>query len=557
MPRSTLVLAPLLLGLLAAAPAMAATGPWQENDASSVRLVSPWGAAPREGELVLGLEFRLAPGWHVYWKNSGSAGYPPSIDLSPTPALGEAEILWPAPERYDLRGGLVAFGYHDHVIYPVRTTIAAGPEAGEVLEIAADVDYVVCEEDCIPYSYRLTLTQPLAGEGAEPVPAEEDRALLASYEERVPAAVEALPGVTSTGRLDLSASESPRLLVTLEGVPAGPEPQIFFEPQELFEVGRPEVAQSGPDGVSFVVPLTPRQAGEPIEQAELAWTMTGLADPPAVEARRTVSAGAGMPEGVRTDGGPAAGTGWLWTILGGLLLHLSPALLAVLVAQVLAWRQLAAVRVRRRALATALGVVAGMAGVAGVARVLDLPLAWGLQFQEPAWMAFLAVVALLLALNLWGLLDLPLSPKTGGGLLAGVVVALLALPWNLPYLDEALAATPVPWALSALTLGLALPYLLLAALPAVVAHPGGSNPAASTRLRQALGFAAAVAMLWLLYLLTRRLPAEGLAVLELGLVGLGLLAWWHRVARARWLSVALGLALLLLAALLPWLSAPA
>ena len=29
----------------------------------------------------LGLHFKLAKGWHIYWKNPGAAGEPPQLDL--------------------------------------------------------------------------------------------------------------------------------------------------------------------------------------------------------------------------------------------------------------------------------------------------------------------------------------------------------------------------------------------------------------------------------------------------------------------------------------------
>jgi DsbC/DsbD-like thiol-disulfide interchange protein len=65
--------------VLVALPARsdAEAGPWSEQREARVRLVSRWAEAPTGGDPALGLEFALAPGWHVYWKNAGDAGYPP------------------------------------------------------------------------------------------------------------------------------------------------------------------------------------------------------------------------------------------------------------------------------------------------------------------------------------------------------------------------------------------------------------------------------------------------------------------------------------------------
>src|ERR1700693_3280800 len=65
--------------LTVAAPALttaAEPGPsaWFETDQGKVRLIA---AAPTTGPGAtarLGLEFRLAPGWKVYWRSPGDAG---------------------------------------------------------------------------------------------------------------------------------------------------------------------------------------------------------------------------------------------------------------------------------------------------------------------------------------------------------------------------------------------------------------------------------------------------------------------------------------------------
>ncbi|HTQ79508.1 MAG TPA: protein-disulfide reductase DsbD domain-containing protein, partial [Thermoanaerobaculia bacterium] len=136
---------------------------WAVNGPSKVRLITPWKVAPLPGETRLGIHFLLQPGWHVYWKNSGDAGYPPALTLTGSPAPASAELLWPAPHRFELPGGLVAFGYEREAVYPVRVRFIAGsPTAAMVERWQADLDYLVCQIDCIPFKSRLTVDQPLA-----------------------------------------------------------------------------------------------------------------------------------------------------------------------------------------------------------------------------------------------------------------------------------------------------------------------------------------------------------------------------------------------------------
>src|SRR3954469_11611215 len=171
--------ASLALLALAPMPAQGAASAWSVNDPSQVRLITAAKVAPNAGEMWMGLQFRLKPGWHVYWKNSGDAGYPPAVTFQPEDVLGKPEIQWPAPQRFDLPGGLVAFGYEKEVVYPIRARLqpaaAATPSPTpsptpapqspnaqpNTLKITAELDYLVCQADCIPFRYTLTLDQPV------------------------------------------------------------------------------------------------------------------------------------------------------------------------------------------------------------------------------------------------------------------------------------------------------------------------------------------------------------------------------------------------------------
>ena len=263
--RALKILLPLLLAL-AAVPltpqrATAAAGSWETNPQSSVRLISPWQVAPASpqshqgAEIRLGLHFKLAPGWHVYWKNSGDAGFPPVVVFNKAPGLESAELLWPAPERFELRGGLVAFGYADEVVYPIRGKQLPG--AADRLRLTADVDYLVCEVDCVPYRYTLTLDQPL---GPSPVPDPATSPLVDAWWSRLPVAAEALTGVTTDGVLEPGG---PALEVHLRGVQAasGASPGLFLESHEDFDTGKPELRKTD-DGVVFRVPLKAHEAGK-------------------------------------------------------------------------------------------------------------------------------------------------------------------------------------------------------------------------------------------------------------------------------------------------------
>jgi DsbC/DsbD-like thiol-disulfide interchange protein len=554
---------------LASGPIWGAAGEWSTNPQSSVRLITPWQVAPRSGELILGLQFKLAPGWHVYWKNSGDAGFPPSATFGPAGVLAEGAILWPTPHRFELPGNLVAFGYEKEVVYPARVTIHLGAllptpaapatsdtpaEASPIetnqdsLHITADLDYLVCEVDCIPYRYTLAVDQSLDG---EPAPDPETAPLIQTWLDQVPSTVADAPGVRTGAVLDASrAGETPQLEIRVLGARAqAGKTDVFLEPHDLLDAGKPRIKATA-DGVVFHLPMKPREAGKPLpERTTLAWTISNLQTPDGkplnLEAKRDVQvwtqAGAAPPDPLKA--GPAkAGPDrlprlLLWALLGGVLLNLTPTVLALLIPELLALRG-GEGSLREAAAAVASGIVGASWGIAGLSLLAQgrgLPAGWGAQLQDPALGTLLAVGSAVLALNLWGLVEIPLAPAgaragTGRHLLAGLFTAPLALAWPLPVLQEPLgyAFSRSPAAVCAvfavIGFGLALPYLLLTLAPGLLRRlpaPG----AWLERLREGLGFLAGASTLWLLYALSRQVSAEGLAFIELALLGMGLLAW--------------------------------
>ncbi|MFL6262618.1 MAG: protein-disulfide reductase DsbD domain-containing protein [Thermoanaerobaculia bacterium] len=564
-PKTALLLVAALL--LAPGRAWGVAGEWSRNPQSSVRLITPWRTAPRSGELILGLHFLLSPGWHVYWKNSGDAGFPPSVTLQPAGRLATPEILWPTPRRFELPGGLVAFGYEKEVVYPVRvelkpeapaatgatsdipaTSDAAAPPAGDVLHLTADLDYLVCQVDCVPYRYTLTVDQPL---GDRPDSDPETVLALQSWLDQVPRITRELPGVRTGAVLDASRSgETPDLEIRVLGARAqAGKADLFLESHETFDAGRPRMRATA-DGVVFHVPMKRREVNKPLPaRATLDWTVSNLVGkdgkPFNLEARREVQVWTqgGAPPDPMKEESPGKTSDrlprlLLRALLGGLLMCLTPAVLALLTAELFSLR-LPGTGVREGAAAAATGAVGGCWAVAAVAllgRRAGLPASWPDLLQEPAVGALLVVAAMLLALNLWGFLEIPLPAAaagragTGRHLLAGLFTVPLAIAWPIPLLEEPVgfAFARGPAAVAALFavigFGLAFPYLLILLAPALarrVPAPGAWLP----RLREGLGFLAGGSALWLLYALSRRVSPEGLAWIELVLLGMGLLAW--------------------------------
>jgi suppressor for copper-sensitivity B len=244
--------------------------------------------------------------------------------------------------------------------------------------------------------------------------------------------------------------------------------------------------------------------------------------------------------------------GLVWFILvgllGGLILNAMPCVLPVLSLKVFGLVKSAEggrSSVVVGGLATALGIIFSfwlLAAAAIIARSSGAAVGWGIQFQEPVFVAALAIVILLFSLNLWGLFEIRLprfagrlgssGPSEGlaGHLTTGFFATLMATPCSAPFLGTALGfaltqSTSTTFGMfTAIGVGMASPYLMLAAFPAaarILPKPGSWM----VTFRIVMGFLLAGAAVWLLYVLSGLVSAERLAFFEGALLLISLIVW--------------------------------
>ena len=85
-------------------------------------MISPVNSIGQENNLNFGLFFKLKPGWKIYWKNPGKAGYPPSIDWVKSKNIEELKILWPKPKKFEILG-MESIGYSGNIVLPIDLQI--------------------------------------------------------------------------------------------------------------------------------------------------------------------------------------------------------------------------------------------------------------------------------------------------------------------------------------------------------------------------------------------------------------------------------------------------
>ena len=556
----------LLLSVLIASPAWSApesgASAWADEGEVKIRLISSASAVDAEGNLLVGLQFAMAPGWKVYWRTPGDAGFPPQIDWSPSTNLADSEILWPWPERFFEFGGLATHGYKENLVLPVR---ARAKNALEPLSLKAAVSYVACDEICIPFQASLELNLP-AGPGS----ATEFAAIIDQFVDRIPTPPAAGGPTLETAEVIGSGADR-----QLRVVARSPEPfadlDMFVEAPRDIYVAPPEI-EVGDRGHKAVFRMAAPEGrnSEPLAGALLTLTMVDgnravlqtLAPVPATDAMTAIP-----------DLGAFAVILAI-AFLGGLVLNLMPCVLPVLSLKVLGVISLGGAdraRIASRFFAAATGILVSfliLAAATVALKTAGLSVGWGVQFQEPLFLVALVIILTLFAANLWGVFEIRL-PAWAGGLgsgsgesadslvghfASGAFATLLATPCSAPFLGTAVGfalargVIEIFAVFTALGLGMALPYLAVATFPALAGRlprPGPWMLKLKRFLALLLGFTA----LWLLTVLAAQ--AGQLAALSEGLlmvVGVGALWLFSRSPRPTRAAAGLALAAVLVLA---------
>jgi len=250
--------------------------------------------------------------------------------------------------------------------------------------------------------------------------------------------------------------------------------------------------------------------------------------------------------------------------LGGLILNVMPCVLPVLsikLASVLKVSDKSQRVIRNGFLFSALGVLTFVWMLAVLVLVLKwigVSVGWGIQFQNPIFVALMFIVVAAFAANLFGLFEIALpagiQDRLGAGsdragyaadFGTGLLAAILATPCSAPFLGTAITfalagnAVDVLVVFTALGIGLASPYVLIAARPALIERlprPGRWM----LFVRMLLGVLLLVTAAWLLFVLVgvAGWRATVLVAVSVGVLILLAMTEWSSVSLRRILMAA-------------------
>lgn len=223
-----------------------------------------------------------------------------------------------------------------------------------------------------------------------------------------------------------------------------------------------------------------------------------------------------------------------FAFVGGIILNLMPCVLPVLSLKLFSLiNQAGESRSRLLALgtSTAAGVLASfwiLAAVISVIKIGGGNAGWGMQFQSAGFIAFMVIILTAFAMSFFGVFEVWLPGNTltkmdnaghkqglAGAFFTGALLVLLSTPCSAPLLGTAMgfaftASIPVLFLFfTAAALGLALPYLLVSAFPAILnilPKPG----AWMVKLQKVMGVLLLATVIWLLWIVNEQ--AGGLGV---------------------------------------------
>jgi DsbC/DsbD-like thiol-disulfide interchange protein/cytochrome c biogenesis protein CcdA len=450
------------------------------------------------GTTTLAFHMRPEPGWHGYWSNPGDAGFGMAVAWALPNGAKAGELLYPVPQTL-LISGLMNHVYEQDYAVLVPLVLPDGVAAGTVLPVSVKTEWLACTDKvCVPERATLQTTIKV---GAQPDPRFD------TWRAKLPAPL--------GSKAQFSASPQViRIGIPLPASLSLESPHFFIGQDRLFEYAAPQSFSR--KGDLLIVELV-RKKLAPLEPATISGVLrlNGAGDGVIVSADPGTVPMGGEPLVAAHTNSASLPALLLAALLGGLLLNVMPCVFPILSLKALSLARAgeSETEARTEGLAYSAGVVLACTALGALLLALRAggnEVGWAFQLQEPGVVAALLLLAVAITANLLGLFEFAIPGFVGaanpkGAFATGLLAAFVATPCTGPFMAAAMGAAlllPVPSALAlfaALGLGIALPFLAIAFIPALrrlLPRPGGWMATFRRWMAVPMGLTAA-ALLWL------------------------------------------------------------
>jgi thiol:disulfide interchange protein len=449
-------------------------------------------AAQNAQQTLILLHVSLSKGYKIGAQTAKDGGYPTKITVSIDEIDGAYKIFWPKAKTIELFPGYVDEGYQDQTIIPIRIDHASAKDRS----VAASIQDQNHQSGGQEHSYAIKIHMD---------------ALLCSQQSCIP-----MQKTLQPRPMDIESFKEKISKMQDQGIL---DPDILPVLDDFFQ---------GHDGAAKDPYGTKNTNDEnhayDAHNADNIWLLL------------------------------------LFAVIGGLILNIMPCVLPVLslkLMKMIKTKKQDQAIIRTDFLQTALGIIIAivlLGGVFAVIKLLGGAVGWGIHFQQPVFVLLMLWVLLYFTMATildWPLINmdkimarLPHSWKQYGrfldNLLSGFLVVALSTPCTAPFLGTSLAfalsAASIPVLISiffCVGCGLALPYLLVAAVPrmaGIFPKPG----AWLSFVKPVFAFGFFITALWMFLILWEQLPETWLGAWLLlcfmACVGVGFLfaAWSKR-----------------------------
>ena len=508
--------------------------PLTQANQVTARVITPVESVVPGETLWFGLSLEIADGWNTYWKNAGSTGLPPTLELSDGQTEIQPELLFPAAKTkpFGEDTSLLTYGYMEEVLHPFQVTV---PESvSGQWSLTGEARWLVCREICIPESQVVSLSLPVVGSERE--------MRRTPWVQKIDAARAAVP-TDFPATVNFAGAQSVWISELTELNVKDVMPETAGE-----TLGLVQRVESLNDGVL----ITFDRVLNPADFAVGSWVVgleTGSVRIPFDPLLTVPSA---------KQQNLSLGLVLLMALAGGLILNLMPCVFPVLSIKALSIAGKASKErreVQRGAWLYTAGILVTMLVLASIMVGLKAggaQIGWGFQLQTPWFVGLLVYVFVILGLWLYGWVEFGMALSGVGQNLTeghsgraefftGVLAVVVATPCTAPFMGVAMGYTLTqPWwitliVFSALGLGLALPMLVFALRPQLASRLPRPGPW-MIRLKQFLAFPILATAIWLLWVLVRQTSSDVVAFMLGGLLllvfGLWLVKGGSRLSRA-------------------------
>ena len=493
---------------------------------STIEIISESKTMNAGDELLLGLQFKLSPGWHTYWKNPGDAGEGASVTWSLPEGIKASEILWPGPETIPVEP-LMTFGYEDEIT--LLTNISASETTVFPAILKAKISWYTCKDICVPQEANLELTIK-GGDKRD-----------TSFTNQLSTILLDLPtNLPSQHRVE-ALDDSYFLQMELKDDASINSAYFFPEEYGLISYSKKQITEINNNSLSLQVP------GYEVDLKLQKFAGVLLLNSQNSSQFFNVSLDLGNEQKAEAFSLMDLVITIVFAFIGGLILNVMPCVFPILSIKILSFVEQSEgsrKKMIQHGLSFSAGVLITFLSIAGLLLVLKSggeSIGWGYQLQSPLMVTLL--IYLFVAIGITFMSNLILGGQLAqlgnftqgysditGSFLTGVLAVIVASPCTAPFMGSAVGIALLQPGFStvaifiSLGMGFAAPYLLLSFYPSllrVLPKPG----AWMETMKQFMAFPMWASALWLTWVLSGQVETDTVLMVLLGALLIALSLW--------------------------------